>query len=324
MGVSIERTGFISCKDLTEQLITDMRDNGFTMVFPAIVTPGTHKAVLEASSTVDPLNQGANPQPWRVFIEAQTDFRVVMNVATPLQIKDDSTVSTLTQADGGGTSGIIGMDDMGSQPSPQNCFIERTDGGATGITTLEQAQSYPMSYRLTITDRGFCVFVWTQASDIQGNKFSWVLVQRPVDHLTGATLVAGKAPVFCVYSAGNNIRKFVVREADIQKPTKSLTAVSNTEDSNAIINDQKMVSINEASKYVVRFPNGLNTQRYAYTEELDMLGYTSADVVSEWSQVPIRPYGETQDRIYKALKANGANNIGMRIAMLMTGAGAGN
>lgn len=321
MGISIERTGFVSCKDMTEQLITDMKDNGFTLVFPSTFVPGTYKAVLEANSTVDPLNQGADPQPWRVFIHADSDFKIQMNVATPLQIKDDGTVSILSQADGGGTAGVIG-DDSNPNPVPANYFVERTNSGQD-ITTLAIAQSYPMSYRLTITDRGFGIFVWTQASDIQGNKFSWVVVQRPVDHLTGATLVAGKAPVFCVYSAGNIIRKFVVREADIQKPTKSVTAVSNTEDSNAIINDVKMVSINEASKYVVRFPNGLNTQRYAYTEELDLIGYTSADVVSEWSQVPIRPYGEAVDRVYKALKANGVNNTGMRIALLMTGAGAG-
>ena len=321
MGISIERTGFISCKEMTSSLIDDMRNNGFTLVYPAVVTPDIIKAVLEADPTVDPLNQGADAQPWRVFIEAKNDFCIQMNVATPLQIKDDGTVSTLSLADGGGTAGVIG-DDSNPTPAPANYFVERTNNGQD-ITTLAIAQSYPMSYRITITDRGFGIFVWTQASDIQGNKFSWVVVQRPVDHLTGDTLITGKAPVFCVYSAGNNIRKFVVREADIQKPTKSVTAVTNTEDSNAIINDQKMVSINEASKYVVRFPNGLNTQRYAYTEELDLLGYTSADVVSEWSQMPIRPYGETVDRVYKALKANGVNNTGMRIALLMTGAGAG-
>jgi hypothetical protein len=92
-----------------------------------------------------------------------------------------------------------------------------------------------------------------------------------------------------------------------------------TEDSRAIINPMNQVAITEDNKYVITFPNGLNTPRFAYTHELDIIATTSADVVSQWSEVPLTVYGETAPRVYKSMCANGPNNTGLRIMMLQEG-----
>jgi hypothetical protein len=87
------------------------------------------------------------------------------------------------------------------------------------------------------------------------------------------------------------------------------------------MNARQQVAISENNKYVITFPNGLNTSRYAYTHELDMIAYTSADVVSEGTNVPITVYGEGTPRIYKAMPSNGPNNTGMRMLVLVSGGG---
>lgn len=321
MGFSVERQGFITVPQLFNAVITDMLANGFTLKFPVTHNSADEVVTLEASATVDPL---AATQPWRVQFQATSDFIGNMVVATPLQLPNDGTAAldykivgdTLPQD----VTGILGTKHflaLGTVNSAVNRFIDRT----VRIPDLATAASFPLSYRLSISDRGFTLFVWEEASDTDGDKFSWVNVQRPVDHVTGEAVVTGKCPVFCVYSLANSIRKFVVREIDVLRPTYSVSATSDTADSAAIINSVQQVAISEDNKYIVTFPNHLNTQRYAYTYELDQIAYTSADVISQAAQVPIRPYGEAVDRIYRAMNANGINNSGMRLLMLESGGG---
>lgn len=188
--------------------------------------------------------------------------------------------------------------------------------------TKDLSVNYPMSYFLAITDRGVFISVWEGvASDVSGNYFSWVLVQRPVDRDTGATIVTGKAPVFCVASVGNSITRSVIRESDVTKPTWPVSAVADTPDSAAIINDKVQVAVSENNQYVVSFPSRLNTPRYAYTYELDMIGYTSATVVSQNTEVPLTLYNEATPRNYVAVHSNQANSNGMRIVALVKGGG---
>ncbi len=182
--------------------------------------------------------------------------------------------------------------------------------------------SYPMSYFLSITPRGFFLSIWEGvASDTDGKYFSWVLVQRPVDRDSGQTIVTGKAPVFCVSSVGNVVNRFVVREADIVKATDIYSATEDTIDCTAIINDKVQVAVSEDNQYVVSFPSRLNTPRFAYTYELDMIGYTSAAVVAHNAEIPLTLYGEAQPRTYIAMHANMPNGNGMRIVALKKGGG---
>lgn len=318
MGISIERHGIVNCNELIDLLIADMLSGGFTQVFPVgAYDPATHKgATLEAGPGVDPLSA---TQPWRIRLEALSDLQIKVNVAHPFQLPDTGGVVPLA-----GMypveSGVIGRGAIGNGASGTGPihFIHR-DIDEYGITSGNQA-SYPMSYRLTTCAHGFALFIWNEATDSVGNSFSWLAVQRSVDNATGAPYVTGKSPVYAVFSHPKlGIRKFVVRESDVHKPTISVPATANTEDSRAIINEEAQVAITEDNKYVVTMPNGLNTPRYSYTQELDVVAITSADVVSQWAEVPLTQYGESQPRVYKAMCANGANNTGMRVLMLMSG-----
>lgn len=105
--------------------------------------------------------------------------------------------------------------------------------------------------------------------------------------------------------------KFVVCEEDVYRPSLMTLADMSQPDSNPIINSSQQVSISEDNKYVVTIPKGLNTTRYAYTHELDMIAYTSADVIGMLTEVELPLYGNSYK--YKALIANRLKNTGMRI-----------
>ena len=142
------------------------------------------------------------------------------------------------------------------------------------------------------------------------------------DKLTGRPLLTDNSPIFCVYSCDSQeAQKFVISESDVFRPTKSVSAEIDTVNSAAILNGKDQVAIAKGNKYLITFPNRLNTDRYAYTEELDMFAYTSADVIAEESEIPVTVYGESTPRIYRALKANGANNTKMRLLFLVQGGG---
>lgn len=199
-------------------------------------------------------------------------------------------------------------------------FIARNYTGR--ITTAEQAMAYPMSYAMSITDHGLSIMTWEEAADASTFAHSsWFVVQRPVDHITGVPLAVGHCPVFCLFSMNNSMMKFVVRENDVTKPTRPVFAGTDMEDSHAIINGENQVVITENNRYILSFPNGLNTSRYMYTEELDMVSYTSADVVSHYSDIQMTVYGEAVPRVYKAMQSNAVNNTGMRILLIAKGAG---
>lgn len=327
-GISLERHGFVKCGELIDAIAADMLANGFVQKFPASAYSALtdDKIVLEAGPTIDPLNTGANPQPWRIYLEAVSDFKARMCVGTPLQLGDDGIVAKLgstaaAQQTGKPVewSGVLGTEAYISQANENfaaNHFVDR----AYRLDAASLA-SYPMSYRLTISDHGFMLFVWEDASEYEGDKFSWVCVQRAVNNATGEVQATGKCPVYCVYSLNNNVRKFIVRESDVLRPTLSVSATLNTNDSRAIINPAQQVAIDEDSKYIVTFPNGLNTPRHAYTQELDLLAYTGAEVISMWTEVPLTVYGEQTPRVYKAMQANQPNDQGMRILMLVSGSG---
>ena len=195
------------------------------------------------------------------------------------------------------------------------CFINR----ALRMTGGNVA-SYPMSYRLAITSRGIWLGVWEDSTTQESSTFfNWFLIQRPVDRTTGETLITGKAPVFCVNAVGGKYWKFTVRERDIFRPSARLQADIDLDDSEAIFNSAEQVSLSEDGKYIVTFPSRLNTSRYRYPHELDMLATTSADVVSQNTDVPLTVYGEDQPRTYRALHANALNNTGMRVLVLQSG-----
>lgn len=356
-GFTIENdnggVGFSTLQELANSMISDLTTNGFTLMYPASFSASVYSATMEASLTVDPLQAS---QPWRFRIDADgTSMKLF--VATALQLDDLGN----TVVDPERTNHQVGEVSHGVQHNYSPDVL--TSGPYDFIPDGKVSASTPFSYRLSITDRGFVMVVW-QHSDAEIVDYSWICVQRPVDNSTGATVVAGKAPVFCVFhnmgtsermmdsypysrvnwrrpipgsnssTAGvadleNGIFRFTVRESDIFRPSLPRSATSHFPDSTAIMNENQQISITENNQYVITFPANVNTARYAYTHELDMIAYTSADVISQWSDASITVYGEGSARTYKALMHNQAGRDpalqpfiwGMRLLVLTAGGG---
>lgn len=330
-GFVVERNGYTTAGALVRAVIADMIANGFVKKFPTGEIPSTgtelFRATLEAGPNVDPLNA---TQPWRVTFDLLHEQRLMVYVATPTQLTNEGTVATELGTSATVATDIIGGvgDALGSTGlTVAGVYSPTTDDSTKGLINRvirvgDKGPSYPLSYRLVITPRGFWLGVWEEAVSTEtASFFNWMLVQRPVDRVTGTVLTTGKAPVFCVNAVGGKYWQFTVRESDITRPGKRRPADSNTNDSEQVLNTKNQVSLSEDGKYIVTFPSRLNTSRYRYPHELDIIGITSADVVSQYSDVPLRFYGEPSDRVYMALHANGGTNVGMRILILKTGGG---
>ncbi len=334
---SVERNGYLTVSSLIADIVKDMANNGFAVKFPASyispaagAVPDTFKVILEAPDSVDPL---ADSQAWQICFDVLSNQRAAAYVATDYQFDDvTGTVRQVTSPSGDAidTCGAVGDVVVNANPnvdSPSEGFLNRQK--RIGLN----ASTYPMTYRLTITDRGLFVGVWEGSwstllanTSTSANYFNWILVQRPVDRFTGDILVTGRCPVFCVNQVNYKYWKFVVREADILHPTRRVRADDNTEDSHMIFNVVNQVALTEDKKYLLTFPHNLTTPRFRYTEELDIIGITSSDVVMASSMVEFSTYGESRPRQYVALPPSGANNTGARICVLtrpsVTGSGA--
>lgn len=342
MGFAVERYGYLTVPQMMGDMIGDLTANGFTIAYTnktqitwnaaSFQPTDTYEIILEASSTVDPLNSTSlsTTQPWRIMFNVTGPQICVAAVGTPIQLPNTGAwaVQALPANPGSAIADIIGV--IGSEALAQketvssetrtNRFIDRS-GGTVAVPNLTVAASRPMSYRLSVTPRGVVIYVWEEGVQENGALASWIVVQRPVDRDTGQVLITGKCPVFCVYSLFGVIQKFTVREVDILRPTLSVSGNTNTTNSNWVINDQQQVSIAENNMYVTTFPSRLNTQRYAYTQVLDMICTTSADVVAEWTDVPLTVFGESTARTYKAMTANGPYGTNMRVLVLESGGG---
>lgn len=104
------------------------------------------------------------------------------------------------------------------------------------------------------------------------------------------------------------IQKFIVREADILRPTTPEDATSNSDRRSAWINDRQQLTriehrpdsdtVNAGSfvlagaKYVLLFPSRITTPRFRYSHDLDMIAYTSSDVLAPQLSVSINVYNE--------------------------------
>jgi hypothetical protein len=225
-------------------------------------------------------------------------------------------------------------------------FVNRyVTSGAQTLSTKKfagaaasSAYSQPISYQITLTDHGLFLGCWGPDPEENGRGFSWVLAQRPVDKKTGITrginpatglpytgsetdvsgntIPLGNRPLFCVNSVNGNFYKFVVREHDNPVPSARKDATMNTPDSGAVINPYQQQSLTENGEYVITFLNNLNSSRFKYADELDMLGTVSSDVVGGGSQINVSVYSEEQKRAYHALWSSGSFGTKMRIMVV--------
>jgi len=349
MGISIERNNFVSLQLMWKSIVDAMVSGGFEVELAADATGGvlnissagtsysdsTVLYVLKPTTDVDAL---ADTQPWRIVIRIENISDEVansysVNVVTPTQIMYVPGSSfAIAAPDEDKEQGLLNVD--GDSTDYNRSFFHREPGSSTWscFPSETNVEAVPLSYRISVSDHGIVLFTWAEAQDRAGDCFNWFCIQRAVDS-DGVVLVDGHAPLWCVFSqdggGGSNldtvdaegIRKFVVREDDVNAPTESVSAVVPTADSSPIINPIQQVAISESNKYMLNFPQGINTQRYAYPHQLDMICYTSADVISQYSEPSLLIYGETQPRTYKAMNANFKDNKGMRMLMLIVGSG---
>lgn len=276
--------------------------------------------------------------------------------ATPVQLQDNGSIANIWNVTGTSIidrAGMMGAKPTGTNGAPnalnpEEGFLNRSARVATN------PEVYPLNYSLALTNRGMFFGIWegtwstiqkskAKSTSDKDNYFNWFLCQRPVNRYTGQVLTVGRTPVFCVNSVGYKYWKFVVREEDVLHPSvgdpdnsysKYVTqsngasiittvqspyrvpADAHTQDSFGILNTTNQIALTEDSKYLVSFLHNLTTPRFRYSEELDMIGQTSADVCMAGNDVSITAYGESGPRIYRALPANNPYNSGLRICVL--------
>lgn len=192
-----------------------------------------------------------------------------------------------------------------------------------GGYAADSLYSQPISYRLVFSDHGVFLGCWGPDPEENGRGFSWLLVQRPVDKKTGVVRGLpenpsnpGNRPLFCVNSVNGNFWKFVVREHDNPVPSTRKDATKNSKDSGAVINPYQQQSLTENGEYVITFLNNLNSSRFKYADELDMLGTVSSDVVGGGSEIEVNVYSEQDKRKYHALWSSGSYGTKMRIMVV--------
>jgi hypothetical protein len=341
MGFQIQRNNFISLEKLASSVVEDMLSNGFqiTSINQQLVDLSIPETVqyclLKATTQVDPLAEDG-VQPWHVFIVANDELDTLdFYTCTPTQIimneLGEVTISISKNLNEGATLSRSGFMFKGSETKTadeENHFFSYKQWGFEG----NDEEAVPLSYFLVFTDHGVGFCLWAESYDKNGDKFGWWVIQRMVD-TDGSPIEDGKSPLFCVFSHNGGggtdlnvpeiegILKFVVRESDVNTPTFPVSAVKDTADSARIINSVQQTSIFEDGKFIINFPRSLNSQRYSYPHELDMIAYASADVTSQYAEHEVTVYGEAQPRKYKAFQANHSNNKGMRIYFQVTGLG---
>lgn len=309
----------VGLEALTRDLVNKMKTAGFTIVAVdgkagTTVLPASKAFYLEATESIDPLY---TTQPWGILIKASdADKQISVNILPTNQIDDTNFVPAMRSA----TVEVGRLSKSGLQA---NFFIDLVvDWKMDAAADLE---AYPLTYDFITTDHGFALHVNAEGFDNTGTAFSWFVAQRGVQE--GDTKPGDHSPLFCVFACGggmggdpdtskvDSIQRYVVIENGVNAATVPISAVAPTPDGCPIINPMQQVSIAEGNRAVVLFPQLINTQRYVYFATLDMLGYTSADVLSYGSEVQLNPTKATNKTKYRGMNANGKDNRGMRLLL---------
>ena len=324
-GKIYEHTKMQSLREVFETLYADLKAAGLTTVLPStgtapVITAGAGKFVMDSAIKCNPLHE---TQPFRILVdlEGASAFagRLRIAIATPMQITSAGATTTFP-----GPVDATGMRTIGQLGKAWN----KSSGGAPGDVFLTRNINNKLydagtvlSSVLVVSNRGIFFSVWEEGEEV-APVHSTFCVQVPVDKDTGSPLITDKSPIFCVFNCDNSgFMKYVVSEADVGRPSRAVVADKNTKNSNSIINSQEQVSIARGNKYLITMPNRLNTERFAYSQELDMFGYVSADVIGEGSEVSVTLYGEELPRVYRALKATGPDNTLVRLMCLVENGG---
>lgn len=304
----------VGLEALARDLVTKLKSAGFTLIGVdgnASDTVGSDAKAfaLQATTTVD---TQADAQKWVVVIAASNSGKY-LDVSVLPKLQMNSSFEALTRT---ATTGIGRLSKDGLLT---NHFVDVVADWK--IDASADLAAYPLSYDLVTTDHGFALQINAEGYDNTGTAFSWAVVQRGLTD--GETKAGEKSPLFAIYSNGGgqngdpdavvatSVQRFTVIEAGINAATKSISASQASADASPIINPMQQVMLAEGNKAVVLFPKLINSQRYVYFVTLDLLGYTSADVISAGSQIDLTPAGTKTT--YRGMNANGKDNRGMRL-----------
>ena len=303
----------VGMQNLARALAQELSTLGFNVtnvdgLANAAVTPDAKRIVLEATDAVDP--KAAN-EPWSIVVEGHDlDRWLSVNVVPTVQVNGSGVVSKMTEDT---ESGRLSVDSK-----TDRYFIDFAKWGISEGATYD---ALPFTAYVCTTDHGVAVHVSIDSKDHTGKAFSWFCVQRPVQ-ASNLQVPVGPAPLFAVFrSEGggdpdvydpNEIIRITVRERDIHAAAAPVTACGFAPDVAPIINAMQQVAVTYDNNAIISFPQSINTHRHVYSLTLDMLGYTSADICSSASEVPI-VFSGNPERTYTAMNANGANNRGLRI-----------
>lgn len=371
---SITKYGFLTIEELIDDVVEQMTGTSqnnstayFQTKFDGVPTTGAGSSsenvkILASQAPVDPLADAqqiglyvSNSTPgWRICFNRLDANRLGVHAGTDLQLTDDGTIAQLN--DRGVPSpvakepaGNIGEDWTGSAGQPNTGLPGFNEIWLNREPNKNSEGAYPMSYILTMTNRGIFFGIWEDSQeeipqgtwDPIGNPnpdgtfgrspLRWFLIQRSVDRLTGDVRGGAKmrqdtsplaetsrCPVFCV-SGGQSpqkFQKFVVREADVVSPSRKKSAAVQSEDQAAILNPYPQQSLTESGEFVVTFLNQVSTPRFKYSDELDMLGTVAAEVVGAGTSVLVNVYNEPYQREYTAIYPTERYGTGMRLMVL--------
>lgn len=320
----INATKLVGLEALTRDLVGKMITAGFSLVAVdgktgTTVTPTGKTFYLLASEAVDPLYQN---QKWGILLSADNAAQTLaVNVLPDNQV--NATDYTAAKR-----SATVEIGRMSKSGLIANFFVDLTNDWKMDPTA--DVSAYPLTYDFITTDHGIALHINAEGFDNTGTAFSWFVVQRGVQSTDSKP--GDQSPLFAVFSCGGGlagdpdkfsadaIQRYTVIEDGIYSATAPLSAVQPTPDSAPIINPLQQVMIAEGNRAIVLFPQMINTQRYVYFATLDMLGYTSADVLSAGSEVQLNPLKAETKTKYLGMNANGKDNRGMRL-MLPIGLG---
>ena len=304
--------------------------SGFTVTsvdgVAATALPQNCTAVtLSAPSSVDPY---ATQQPWSIGLSAGSTVVDVTVLPTANYVDFLAPkVDTAKDAEQKDTDVLLGY--LSRNGYKSNHFIDLEKSWLLTADLMNDAgephvdgEAYPLSVYLSVTNHGVALCIWAESVTNLGTAFSWFVVQRPISNVGS---VLDTSPLVCVFCSGggvagdpdvldaDGIQMFTVIEKDIGAATRHTSAVSFGPDSVPVINPLQQVALTRENKVLVFVAQSYNTSRHVFPMQLDMLAYTSADVLSAGSQQNIKFAFSPTQVPYIALNANGKDQRGMRV-----------
>lgn len=227
---SVTKLGFLTIEEIVEDIIDELTGTSpgnstryFTSKFDGVPNEGAgtgsdNVKILASTANVDPLadavavglNVSTGEPGWRICFNRIDDNKLAIHVATDIQLADDGKISqlndrTLTGSPGKKEpAGNVGEPWTGPNGTPATSGIAGFNEIWLNRTpNIGSEESYPMSYLLTVTNRGIFLAIWEDSQEeipqgtwdpvlnpnpdgTSGNSpLRWFLVQRSVDRVTG-------------------------------------------------------------------------------------------------------------------------------------------